>query len=213
MGKHTPNMNPAELAVYLEKHLAGELHWLLRAASEWHAQKCMTLEITGYEIQVHAMHATFLHARTLFEFLTKPTRDNYYGCTAFSVPVLQSALYPGDWEAPLHAFVMHAQDRSAPQQLTAFDGVTLKDLNEMPVDFAQEIIQLWNDFVNSLKKHRTPAIRQLGVKAEDILNDAIKGAKYVAVNTVTKDLIKERKEDDRLAKTFSIPPLPWEVAS
>ena len=97
-----------------------------------------------------------------------------------------------------------------PQKITAFNGVTPTDLKDMPVDFAQEVIELWKGFADSLKKHCDPAISKLGTKADDILTEAINGAKYVRVNEVTAHLINERKKDGRLDKAFSIPQLPWE---
>lgn len=57
----------AQLEHYLEEHLTKELAWLLRAATEWHAQHCMNLGIDGYSMQVYALDSTVLHARTLFE--------------------------------------------------------------------------------------------------------------------------------------------------
>lgn len=63
----------AQLEHYLEEHLTKELAWLLRAATEWHAQHCMNLGIDGYSMQVYALDSTVLHARTLFEFFTQNT--------------------------------------------------------------------------------------------------------------------------------------------
>lgn len=45
----------AQLEHYLEEHLTKELAWLLRAATEWHAQHCMNLGIDGYSMQVYAL--------------------------------------------------------------------------------------------------------------------------------------------------------------
>lgn len=41
----------AQLEHYLEEHLTKELAWLLRAATEWHAQHCMNLGIDGYSMR------------------------------------------------------------------------------------------------------------------------------------------------------------------
>lgn len=41
-----------QLKTYLERGLANELDWLQRAATEWHAQSHMALDIDGYTVQV-----------------------------------------------------------------------------------------------------------------------------------------------------------------
>ncbi|MSU92188.1 hypothetical protein GE300_21910, partial [Rhodobacteraceae bacterium 2CG4] len=54
MVQRTPAMTSvAQLEHYLEEHLTKELAWLLRAATEWHAQHCMNLGIDGYSMQVY----------------------------------------------------------------------------------------------------------------------------------------------------------------
>jgi hypothetical protein len=134
----------------LRQHLANEVHWLLRAANEWLVQDQMNLEIDGYHVQVYAMDSAFLHARTLFEFLTQKTGPNNYGVDQFKISPLQSDLYATGWKPALHAYVMHAQPRDSPQQLQALDG-SLKDLNAMPRDFAREIERLWIAFADQLR--------------------------------------------------------------
>lgn len=47
MGIYTPEMSSDQLKTYLERDLANELDWLLRAATEWHAQSHMALDIDG----------------------------------------------------------------------------------------------------------------------------------------------------------------------
>lgn len=191
MGRHTPAMSATELANYLERHLGKELHWLLRAASEWHAQKHMQLKVNGYQVQTYAMDSTFLHARTLFEFFTEPTRNNYYGCDVFKVTANKRTPYQREWKPILHAFMMHAQDRSAPQKLSSYDGTQTKDLQDMPVDFAREIVRLWAEFTKALSGHN----QKLGQRASEILLEAQDQAKPVLDNVFTRDR--------------RIPPLTW----
>ncbi|MDZ4654955.1 MAG: hypothetical protein U1F44_03680 [Coriobacteriia bacterium] len=185
MGRHTPAMSDTELAVYLEEHLATELQWLLRAATEWHVQDTLKLGIEGYEVQVFAMDSAFLHARTLLEFLTKCTSDNYYGCDAFGISRLESQRYGGAWEEHLHAALMHAQDRSETTMLLGFDGQSRKRLDQMPVDFAKEVVRLWREFAVALGDHDRPTISRLQGVAEKSLEDAIVNADRVANSKVT----------------------------
>jgi hypothetical protein len=182
----TPPMTSSELKLYLEQHLNNELQWLLRAASEWHVQHELKLEIKGYSVQVYAMDSAFLHARTLFEFFTKPTGRNYYGSDVFQVATLSSALYTDDWVEILHAYLMHAQDRSSPRQLEGFDGSTTKDLNEMPVDFAKEVVRLWREFIKLLHASTDPDIQALAVPGSDCLQKAIANAAHVLSSAIVK---------------------------
>lgn len=191
MGRHTPQMNADELATYLDKHLGDELRVLLRAASEWHAQKHMNLKVVGYEVQTYAQDSTFMRSRTLFEFLTQNTGDYYYGADTFGVETIDSPRYDA-WKPVLHSFIMHAQDRSAPQQLTSFDQTEVKDLNEMPVDFSREIIRLWQVFADSLKRHGAVP---LGQRADEMLVEAKEQAKPVL--------------DNQFTRGKGIPPVPW----
>ena len=47
MGIYTPEMSSDQLKTYLERDLANELDWLVRAATEWHSQSHMALDIDG----------------------------------------------------------------------------------------------------------------------------------------------------------------------
>lgn len=152
MRKHTPALNPAEKEDYIRQHLSNELRWLLCAATEWFVQQRLALGEVGYDVQVYAMDSAFLHARSLFEFFTQCTKPNHYGANSFLSRPLTSNLY-GDWCGPLHAFLMHAQDRSRPRKLKVAGGAT-KDLNQMPVEFANEILRLWKEFENELARQR-----------------------------------------------------------
>lgn len=194
---HTPPMTYIDLDYYLKNHLSNEIYWLLRAATEWYAQKELNLAVDGYHVQVYSMDSTFLHARTLFEFFTKKTGVNYYGYSEYKIPPnkLVSSLYTSNltsnpinigWDGPLHSFIMHAQDRSTPSKLKSYDGLSMKDLNEMPVDFAKEVVRLWRDFVKELSLSSDASIQPLSTIADVILDDAIKTTANVLDNQFTK---------------------------
>ncbi|WP_157124950.1 hypothetical protein [Nocardia pseudovaccinii] len=190
-------MSPTQLDDFLVDHLAYEIRWLLRAASEWHAQNYMKLNEPGYQVQVYAADSTVLHARTLFEFFTKRTSFNYYGYNEYDIPLISSNSYESSWSGPIHIFMMHAQTRFNPPQnpITSFDGTCSKQLNEMPVDFAQEIVKMWREFIRHLRAHRDPHKQAMGVEADEILIAAINEAKQVLNNRFTRDR--------------GIPPLTW----
>jgi hypothetical protein len=173
MGRNTPRLSRAEKKDYLKRHLSNELEWLLRSAAEWHVQNTLRLGVPGYEIQVFAMDSAALHARTLFEFFTKGTTDNYYGLDAFDIGTIPSELYTDDWEPILHSFLMHAQDRSDPKQLLSFDRTIHKDLNQMAVDFAREIVRLWKEMIIRFDTHSVQVVRALAPVATGILDEAI----------------------------------------
>lgn len=189
-------MSPTQLEEFLVDHLAYELRWLLRAASEWHAQSHMNLREPGYQVQIYAMDSTVLHARTLFEFFTKPTSSVYYGYTEYGIREISSISYRS-WSGPIHIFMMHAQDRFNPLQrpIISFDGTCSKQLNEMPVDFAREIVRMWREFISLLKAHGDPHKQVMGVKADEILHAAINEVRQVLDNRFTRD--------------HAIPPLTW----
>jgi hypothetical protein len=134
MGTNTPRLNSQQKAAYIELHLFNELRWLLSAATEWSIQDQLKLDKIGYNVQVYAMDSACVHARALFEFFLGKTTNNHYGSDAYLNVRLISDSYSKNWKGPLHAFLMHAQDRSQPKVLLSA-GVK-KDLNQMPVDFA-----------------------------------------------------------------------------
>lgn len=170
MGKQDQPPPLADPDAYLEQHLSNELHWLLRAANEWTVQNDLKLGVDGYHVQVYAMDSAFLHARTLFEFLTGTrTKRNYFTVDQFGLTrPLKSGLYDNGWKSALHEYLMHAQARDDPQPLIASDG-TSKHLKFMAPDFAAEVIRLWGEFVKELRElgshHRADA-------AETVLNEA-----------------------------------------
>ncbi|CAM4361821.1 hypothetical protein NONI108955_22655 [Nocardia ninae] len=55
-----------------------------------------------------------------------------------------------DWADVLHVGSIHLKDRGRPVQLVGHDG-TLKDLNQMPGDFAKGILDVWVDFETELQ--------------------------------------------------------------
>jgi hypothetical protein len=189
MGKRTPRQNTPpqdhqNKVKYIDLHLFNELRWLLDAATEWSIQDQLKLEESGYEVQVYAMDSAFLHARVLFEFFVTKTTNNHYGADEFLGRgiVLKSNSYETKWSGPLHAFLMHAQDRSRPVPLES-SGVK-KDLNQMPVDFAHEILRLWKEFEELLFQSSVPEHQELAKLARDKRQEAIKVAECV-VNAPT----------------------------
>jgi hypothetical protein len=189
MGKNTPKFDQKTKKEYVEKHLFNELRWLLGAATEWSIQEQLKLNKVGYDVWVYALDSASLHARVLFEFFLKQTNDNHYGANEFIGMVLQSNNYTNDWSGPLHSFLMHAQGRSNPVPLRATG--TMKDLNKMPVEFAQEILRLWKEFELELIKTKTPTNKILYDLAIERRKKAIQHAACVASSCVAQQHAKE----------------------
>jgi len=179
---------------YIERHLFNELRWMLAAATEWSIQKeQLALEISGYHMDVFAMDSTFLHARALFEFFLNPTKGNYYGRTEFTSANLASDSYSNKvsgWSGPLHSHLMHAQDRSKGRKLETPDGA--KDLNEMPVYFAREVLRLWEEFEDALLNSGDQQDRRLGSLARKKRNEAINSARCVTNSKVAERHAQEK---------------------
>lgn len=210
-GTHTPAMNAAELKEYLNENLSYELNWLLRAATEWYSQYRMTLCIGGYEIQVFTRDAALLHARTLFEFFTRETQDYFYGYDSFGLPSkIPSSLYEKHWKSPLHARLMHAQDRSKSPKVKRFGpGEPKEHIKDMPVDFAKEIVRMWHNFAGSLEKLDDAESQRLGERAHQILKEAKKAAEAVRENAVTECHIAQQKKEGKLPSDFVIDLIEW----
>jgi len=192
MGKNTPPLNGLSKEEYITAHLFNELHWLLHAATEWSIQDLVRLNIVGYNVQNYAMDSAFLHARSLFEFFLGRTTDNYYGCDQFLSTALVSPDYTNSadgWKGPLHSYLMHAQDRSRPRQLQSPDGP--KDLNQMPVYFANEILRLWKQFEAELDKSGKAEDKKLEKLARDKRKEAIHNAVCVVNSKVAQRHAKE----------------------
>jgi|SRR5882672_3334977 len=192
MGKNTPPLDHTQKEKYIELHLFNELLWLLGAATEWSIQDQLKLEIVGYNVQVYAMDSALLHARALFEFFVQSTNDNHYGCDQFLGTVLKSDSYSGNWKGPLHMSLMHAQDRSSPRPLKSA-GVE-KDLNQMPVDFAREILNLWVEFEGTLDKSDEPRDLRLKELAREKRKEAIERAECVVNSTVAQQHARGRHQ-------------------
>ncbi|HKU18747.1 MAG TPA: hypothetical protein VJP80_05745 [Candidatus Saccharimonadales bacterium] len=197
---HTPLLSNVALENYLKNDLANELHWMLRAAVEWRIQSQIRLKVSGYHMQVFAMDSTFLHARTLFEFFTCKTTGNHYGYDAYriSMPLISTApdivdtvYLSGNWNGALHAYLMHAQDRTVARRLPSFDGTKTKDIKRMPVDFAQEVVRLWREFAQQLGRSSESDIQKLEVIALDILKEAI--AQTMDIYTRKKIVVMKRR--------------------
>lgn len=161
-----------------------------------------------------SLDSTVLHARTLFEFFTQNTsvgqNANYYNCTVYKVPLIGSILYEFHWRRPIHSHMMHAQDRRPVTQLPTYDDhAQTKPLNEMPVDFAKEIVRLWRVFVKDLNNHTNLHFRPIGATAQTALASEINAAKRVRTNDVTQRQIAVGKETSRLEPNFSIPQIEW----
>jgi hypothetical protein len=146
-----------------------------------------------------------LHARSLFEFLSMVATPNHYGANNFlgGTKIVESRVYLDDWKGPLHAYLMHLQPRPGRRRKLRTRASARKKLplNRMPVEFAEEIIDLWKRFVKKLRNNHD----SLAVVAEKQLARAIDDARCVRTNVVTQHILATR-----LPKGFSIPNLSWE---
>ena len=149
--------------------------------TKWRVQDRLQLKIAGYHVQVYAMDSAFLHARTLFEFLTTKTGRNHYGANELGISPLESKPYNDGWKQSLHGYLMHAQARDEPEQLEASDG-TLKDLNAMPGDFADEVTRLWTEMAEELRAAGQSDRADL---VDEILREARLQAEPVLTNVIT----------------------------
>jgi hypothetical protein len=192
MGANTPHLDHEGKKEYLGLHLFNELRWLLCAATEWSIQNKLNLEIEGYDVQVYALDSACLHARTLFEFFVQSTTNNYYGSNEFLGSPLISTPYKNNWKGPLHSFLMHAQDRSHPAPLQSSGAQ--KNLNRMPVDFAWEILRLWEEFEKKLGESSDAKDHELQLIARDQRKKAIEMASSVMRSSVAKDHAKSTPE-------------------
>jgi hypothetical protein len=197
---------------YLERDLYNELRYLLCAATDWHIQNTMNeyldpvgRGIPAYHAQVYMLDAAALHARSLFEFLSKKATPNHYGANNYlgGTNIVESRVYLDDWEDPLHGYLMHLQPRPGRRRKLRTRASARKKLplNRMPVEFAEETIDLWQKFVKELRTNRD----SLAVVAEKQLAKAIDSARCVRTNAVTQHILATK-----LPRGFSIPKLSWE---
>jgi len=73
---------------------------------------------------------------------------------------------------------MHLRDRTVTQRLKSFDRTEMKDLSRMPVDFAREVVELWQEFVRRLRGQD----EALADAAQFALDEAIARAARVATS-------------------------------
>jgi hypothetical protein len=71
----------------------------------------------------------------------------------------------------------------------------MKDLNKMPIDFAKEIVRLWQEFEKALGSSSDDPIKALQIVANEILSDAIVTAEKV----VNSDMVK----------AYKVKPITW----
>jgi hypothetical protein len=204
MGKKAslPPLDHAGKLDFIERHLFGELRYLLSAATEWSIQDQLKLEIAGYEVQVYAMDSAFVRARKLFEFFVNEKSRNFRCCTEFLGVgnSLKSSKYES-WEDIFHKFLIHLQDRSSPAPLVISAGA--KDLNQMPVDFALEALRLWEEFEKKLGQMNTPGSRELQALARKKRRQAIEAAENVVNSRVAKQHALEKGQTLKPIFVFS----------
>jgi hypothetical protein len=186
-------------------HLFEGLTYLLQAAQEWQCQRDLRLQLVGYQVQVYAMDSVFLRTRSLFEFFMGKGRDNYchaqclFGLTdqlSYDRYTSRTSGVNSSWKDVLHYGSIHIQDRDSPVQLVGYNG-DLKDLNDMPVDFARGILDVWEDFENELEVVGETQLHQMAQACKEqakqdarnvVDSVAQRAAKYDGVSTsaVTK---------------------------
>ncbi len=181
--RNIPRIDQNGKKEYLELHLYNELRWLLGAATEWSLQDQLGLDIVGYNVQVYAMDSACLHARALFEFFAVGATPNHLSCADYIGHRLVSEKYE-KWKGTLHAFLMHAQLRSNPRPLETANGV--KDLNQMPVEFGNEVLRLWTEFEKALETSQNSGDKELGKLARERRRESIDRAKCVVESEIAK---------------------------
>jgi hypothetical protein len=173
-------------------HLFDGLTYLLRAAQEWQVQKDINRQLDGYSVEVFAMDSVFLRTRTLFEFFTGEGRNYCHAQCLFDLDKqLEYPAYavrgersnPNRWSYILHVGSMHFQNRGGVLLLTGYDGASPRHLNEMPVDFARAILDVWRAFEAALQVKGHP----------DLLAMAVACRKQAAADAATVvDSVKNR---------------------
>ena len=73
---------------------------------------------------------------------------------------------------------MHLNARDAPVQFECADG-SMRDLNQMPVEFAHEVVRLWRDFIVNLTSHSDADRQAMAPLAQTALDGAIANADNV----------------------------------
>jgi len=190
MGRNIPPLDDKAKKDYIERHLYNELRWLLEAATEWSIQNQLKLGIPGYNMQAYAMESAFVHARALFEFFVREKTEVV--SHEFLHAGLPSSSYKR-WKGPLNRYLMHLRDRSSPSRLKS--GEAEKDLNQMPVDFADEALRLWQEFEKKLGASAAPGDRELQEVARAMRRKAIEGAKHVIDSIAPRQHAYDKKRN------------------
>lgn len=121
-------------------------------------------------LDVFTMDSALLQARKFFEFFThEPSpKDNYLTVRDFGLTAtLKSPLYPEPWRTPINRWLMHLQR----YRLT---GGT--NLNRQVVNFANDILRLWDEFSND------PAMKDYKSRLDNVRKKAIDDAYHNAAN-------------------------------
>lgn len=147
-------MNTQELKEFLDKDVAYELRCLLGAATVWQANRDHE---KGFEVVV-ALDSALVHARCLFNFFTG-NGHNDVSVQEFGHGPYPSALYE-EWREPLNRHVLHiSRGRLTPTNV----GNNLH-LNEMVIEFVNEMLDLWTRFE---KDSADPRVAEIRTKAVD----------------------------------------------
>jgi hypothetical protein len=81
----------------------------------------------------------------------------------YGLKVLNRDAYTKHWKPVLHSHLMHAQHRTAGQQLPSFqDELGTKRLKRHAVDFAREVVRLWRISRKSYVNNTIPNCRHSG---------------------------------------------------
>ncbi len=153
-------------------HLFDSLAYLLRAAQEWQVQEQLDLAIDGYLTSVYAMDSVFIRARLLFEFfIGKGTNYCHASCLFGLSGQLSGPPNFRQWKNDLHIGAIHLQDRAVGGQLIEHGGTATKDLNQMPVDLARGVLDVWHDFEAQLTSNNQIAIRDKAKKCREQAED------------------------------------------
>lgn len=130
-------MTFTEKQKFINYELHHELRCLLGAATVWQAFKDAG---AGFDVVV-AQDSAFVHARCLFNFFTSTKSGTDISIVEFGPEAYESPIYE-KWKEPLNRHVLHiSKGRANPQNLK--NGT---HLNEQVLDFATEILHLWEKF-------------------------------------------------------------------
>lgn len=151
---------------YIGVHLAYELKYLLVAATTWQAvQHPGDREPWPPHLVVMSMDSAFVHARVLYEFVT---REDHWKRTAAHMPRIAPLWVK--YEDAMHRRVLHPDPRR-PQAAGTQHGDDLKD---RVVDFARDLLALWDDITTD------PQMRPYRSTMSNTRAAAVADAKQVA---------------------------------